>query len=136
MAKQKPKSSPRAERVVKLKPGEKLPTGKKLRELTGGRVRPGVKDRLPTKADLRESPPAQKGIIPPPLPDVVVRLFSQFGPHWWPKNKEVTIQLDRDVFAWVVAFGRDFQTTINDMLRRAMKTEVGKRYRPKRSSKK
>lgn len=111
-------SSPRGTRAGKSV--KRTSKSKGVPNLTGGRVQPWAKDRLPTKADLRDSPEAVEGAIPVPLTDYMLRTLGTRNPALRPNKTQITMRLDQDVFAWLRAKGKGYQTRLNAMLRQIM----------------
>ena len=60
---------------------------------------------------------------------------AEMGKFYRPPKKSVTIRLDADVLKWLKGYGREYQTGVNMLLRRAMtSSEQGGRLRRERSA--
>jgi uncharacterized protein (DUF4415 family) len=61
------------------------------------------------------------------IPEIIDWSGAVVGKFYRPIKKSLTIRVDADVLAWLRSQGKGYQTRINQLLRAAMNTPVGKR---------
>jgi uncharacterized protein (DUF4415 family) len=53
---------------------------------------------------------------------------TPFSRLYKPRKKQITARIDADVLAWLKSHGKGYQTYMNELLRRDMMEELGKRH--------
>nr|ADC35884.1 hypothetical protein [uncultured bacterium 246] len=58
------------------------------------------------------------------IPEILDWSKAVVGKFYRPVKESLTIRLDADVLAWLKSQGRGYQTRINNLLRKAMESNV------------
>ena len=81
------------------------------------------------RADLRRLAERHIDLTDLDAPEIGKWIVAERGRFYRPLKQQITLRLDKDIIAWFKAFGRKYQTHINDALREYVRRHMERRAR-------